>query len=171
MRPSGHHHELAVIKQLKRGGQGGLSSPSLPLFWTLNLSLEISFLTRPNSLLLSMSKSFALQNTLLLCTLPVKLFSVIALASHCGSVHSSLDCRGIRKVLVMMHDDVARVTNPLVCSILNWCSIHSYFFTQLSPVSRVTIPYYMRGIMCCVLKKTHSFQEINVDKAVATVHG
>lgn len=28
----GHHHELAAIKQLKRGGQGGLSCPSLPLF-------------------------------------------------------------------------------------------------------------------------------------------
>ena len=97
-----------------------------------------------------------------LCTLPVKLFSVVALAGQCGSVYSSLDCRGgIRKVLVMMHNDVTRVTNPFVCSIRNWCSVHSYF-TQLSPVSRVTVPYYIRGIMCCDLKKTHSSQEMRL---------
>ena len=141
-----------------RGEDKGSSLPPPFPYSEPSISPLKSVFWLAQTLLVSRSKSFAVQNTHLLCTLPVKLFSVIALAGQCGSVHSSLDCRGgIRKVLVMMHDDVTRVTNPFVCSIRNWCSVHSYF-TQLSPVSRVTVPYYIRGIMCCDLKKLTAFK-------------
>lgn len=76
-----------------RGEDKGASIPPPFLYSEPSISPLKSVFCLAQTLLVSMSKSFALQNTRLLCTLPVKLFSVIALASHCGSVHSSLGCR------------------------------------------------------------------------------